>query len=454
MKIIIFGVGQIYKEKKRYISNNDEVIGFLDNNKELWGSKIDGVEIYSPDKVFGLSFDKIVLMSDYALEMRTQLLDLNCNSKKIMHYLEYIGEQCNESTVLLLQSEKRMIDKKSCLIITTDLEYNGGSIAAVYAALALNKRGYETVIAAPGCDLAFADEVKSQGIDIIIYPNLGHAKGLPWVDDFQYVIVNTLQMSCCAIEISRKRKVVLWIHEPHNLYKAMSYWKQDIQEGIQGKNVKVYVVSQAAKYNFQRNFAIDSLEILPYGIPDKYVASKSKDGDFIFAMIGLISEQKGQDIFIEAIENLGIQENITFLIIGRNLEDAYGQSIRMRVKGYPNIQLLGEVSHEEVMRYWNDIDVLVVASREDMLPIVATEAMMMGKTCILSDIAGTVKYMKDSMNSLVFETRNSYELSERMRWCVNNREALERIGASARETYNTYFSMDVFGANLEKAIVF
>lgn len=455
MEIIIFGVGQIYREKKRYISNKDHVVGFLDNNEKLWGSKIDGVRIYNPDKILELSFDKIVLMSDYALEMRTQLINLNCGREKIVHYLEYIGAQCVEEDLLFISTERKERDKERCLIITTDLEYNGGSIAAVYAALALKKKGYESVIAAPRCDLRFVEEVKNHGINVLIYPYLSHTKELSWTDDFQHVVVNTLQMSCCAIEISRRRKVVLWIHEPHNLYEVMSYWKEDIQEGILEKNIKVYAVSQMAKNNFLQNFAAASIDLLPYGIPDRYIekrVKKDKKESFTFAMIGLISEQKGQDIFIEAIERLGIQKNVSFLIIGKNLEDAYGKSIKKRLKGDSYVQVLGEISHEDVIAYWNDIDVLVVPSREDMLPIVATEAMMMGKVCLLSDVAGTVKYVEDNTNGLIFQTKNSYELSDKMRWCIENKEMLKRIGESARETYEKYFSIDVFGANLEEAI--
>lgn len=70
------------------------------------------------------------------------------------------------------------------------------------------------------------------------------------MNNFQHVLVNTLQMSCCAVEIAKLRKVNLWIHEPHNLYEVMSYWHEDIQEGIEYKNLKIHAVSSVAKLNF------------------------------------------------------------------------------------------------------------------------------------------------------------------------------------------------------------
>ena len=454
MKILLFGTGKIYKEKKKYISSSDEVVGFLDNNKELCGKLVDGVRVYNPNEIFEVYFDKIILMSDYAVEMKVQLLKLKCNRNKIMHYLEYIEAQSAGELLITFPLNIMSVSKNRCLIITTDLAYNGGSIAAVYAALALKRRGYDSVIAAPKCDTIFMKEIKKQGIGIIIYENLSHAKAneLFWIDEFQYVVVNTLQMSCCAIEIAKSRKVILWIHEPHNLYSAMRYWKDEIQEGIARRNLKIYAVSSIARNNFMQNFNVKSVDLLPYGIPDEY-SKIHKNGKLTFAMIGLVSEQKGQDIFLDAIEKLGYLKNeCTFLIIGKNLQDAYGCMIFERSQKYSDVHLVGEISHEEVMMHWQDIDILVVASREDMLPIVATEAIMLGKICIISDVVGTVNYIENYSSGLIFLKENFNDLAEKMKWCIDNKKKLDIISVSARKLYESKFSMEVFGRNLEKAI--
>lgn len=112
MKIIVFGTGQIYREKKEYISCNDEVIGFLDNNRKLWGTRIDGVSIYNPENISELYYDKIVLMSNYALEMKEQLLKLNCDKTKILHYLEYIEAQSAGEMKILFPLVQKDVSKK------------------------------------------------------------------------------------------------------------------------------------------------------------------------------------------------------------------------------------------------------------------------------------------------------------------------------------------------------
>ena len=395
-------------------------------------------------------------MSNYALEMKGQLIKLGCNRKKIMHYQEYLEAQKAGKLEIFFPVRKMNFSKKRCLIITADLEYNGGSIAAVYGALALKKKGYESALAAPKCDPVFMKEICGYGISVIIYGNLNHAKGqeLFWLDDFQYVIVNTFQMSCCGIEIAKRQKTVLWLHEPCPHYKSMVYWKDEIQEGILQGNLKVYGVSSVARDIFLMNYQLNRVKILPCGIPDEYRGEKQRENrKFTFAMIGAVSRQKGQDIFWQAIQKMGDKrDECAFQVIGRNLHDSCGQMMEAASHQCADLQLLGEVPHEEVMRLWQDIDVLVVASREETLSIVSIEALMLGKVCIVSEAAGIAKYMKDCIDGFIIPTENADRLADRMLWCINHEDMLSRIGRRARETYKACFSMEIFGNRLEKAI--
>ena len=43
-------------------------------------------------------------------------------------------------------------------------------------------------------------------------------------------------------------------------------------------------------------------------------------------------------------------------------------------------------------------------------------------------------------------------LKEKIEWVIANKEMHQKVGKKARETYEKYFTMDVFGYNLENAI--
>jgi glycosyltransferase involved in cell wall biosynthesis len=456
MKIAVFGVGQIYNLNKAYMGKDDEIIALLDNNPRLWGTKIDGITIYNPDDISNLSYDKIVLMSVHALEMKHQLWKAGCDRRKIERYIEYFKRIQSKRDLEKIHSsswcKEEKSRKKQGLIITTALDYNGGSMAAVYAAIALQKKGYEITIAAPKGVDDFIKEMEKKGIHSILYTNLSHAceEELYWTNDYRFVLVNTLQMICCAIAVAGSRKVLLWLHEPKKVYEFMNYWDEEIREGILLEKLNICAVSSIAKQNFLDRYFVKSMRLLPYGIPDERTKEViGNDRPLTFAVIGHIQYIKGQDIFLDAIENLDYKGSFpVFKIIGRNTNDEYGRMINERVKKYSNVYLLGEMTHNEIIKINQTIDVLVISSREETMSIVATEAMMLGKVCIISDSSGMASYIDTYRNGLIFSTEKSEDLAEKIMWCMDNQEKLGEIGWRARETYEAHFSMDMFGDHL------
>lgn len=457
MKIVVFGVGWIYKEYKKYILETDEITAFIDNDCRFWGTKIDGVTIHNPNDIFSLSFDKILLMSTHAPEMKRQLLKLGCKKEYIIRYVEYIDAQSAGELKIIFSKKEPLLEKKEkCLIITTYMGYNGGTLAAVYAALALQKKNYSVVIASPGGEKPFIQEMRKWGLDFIFYKNLNFPdwNELFWLKDFKYIIVNTLQMICCAIEIAKKRHVVLWLHEPSMFYKMMEYWKIEIEEGIQYSNLSICAVSTIAKENFFNCYFAPSVRLLPYGIPDEWKSVPSYQKESLaFAVVGFVEKRKGQDIFLDAVALVDSREEKSlFWMIGKNPNDEYGQVIENRARQYDNVRMIGELSRSKMRIYYSQIDIVVISSREETMSIVATEAMMLGKVCILANTIGMADYVRDGYDGLLFPTGDTKELAQKMIWCMENREELKRIGENARKTYQSKFTLEEFGKNIEKVI--
>lgn len=42
MKIVIFGIGELYRQNKKNISTEDTVVAFLDNNEKMQGKTKEG----------------------------------------------------------------------------------------------------------------------------------------------------------------------------------------------------------------------------------------------------------------------------------------------------------------------------------------------------------------------------------------------------------------------------
>lgn len=81
------------------------------------------------------------------------------------------------------------------------------------------------------------------------------------------------------------------------------------------------------------------------------------------------------------------------------------------------------------------------------MPTVAAEAMMHRVPCIISSAAGTSAYLQEKVNGMIFPSEDVGELSEKLRWSIEHREELGRMGAEAKKIFENYFSMDVFEKN-------
>lgn len=76
-KIIIFGTGRYGCEAKEFFGK-ENILFFVDNNKEIQGKQVDGIEVMAPEKIKDSIDDAVVVLaaSDfYTEQMRYQLLD-------------------------------------------------------------------------------------------------------------------------------------------------------------------------------------------------------------------------------------------------------------------------------------------------------------------------------------------------------------------------------------------
>jgi glycosyltransferase involved in cell wall biosynthesis len=389
--------------------------------------------------------------------MHKQLVANGISGERIMYWKEYFAQNSQEACTIF--SAKHLPgEKKKMLVVTNGLYYDGGSMAAVYMAMAFLKKGYQVAIAAPAADDKFIHEFVEQGIRFMIRPALPYVEhdNIGWIDEFDLVIANTLLMIQCACEMSRVKPTIWWLHECSENYEPFySYTMYQFHKYANERcfdKVRIMAVSSIAKNIFQTYFPQSEVEILPYGIPDEAAGSSLRKKDrLFFAVIGGIMVRKGQDIFIKAAEQLNCSD-AEYWIIGNSCKDDFYDKIYAETSHNPSIQLLGGMTREQMNRIYRDIDVVVCSSREETMSIVVTEGMMYGKTCIVSDHAGMAAYVDDGKNGFVFESGNAGALCAKMRWCVENRDKLDAIGQNARKTYEAYFSMEKFGERLEEVV--
>lgn len=448
MRCIVFGVGNIYRQIKEELAGKVEIVALLDNSMERNQECCDGVKIYLPSELPSIDYDYIILASIYATEMRTQLLELGYPKNRIVHYDEFMA-RLFENKIVRYSKADDDIKSEKCLIITSDLDYHGGAIVAMNTAVELMARGYHVTLAAPKGNNLFIEALIKKEIAVIIYSSLKYAKHneMEWLQEYDYLVVNTLPMILCAIEISKIRKVSLWLHEATIEYQFMSYWKKEISEGIENKNLKLYAVSKIAKDNFCNHIREWEINSMPFGIMDFDMNVTAVNEKLTIASIGAIHPIKGQDILIQAINRLDANMINTYLI-GKDADSSYRRKLDEYIRNDMHITFIPPQTQEQLREMYKDIDIIIVASRQETMSIVAIEAMLQKKVCIVSSGTGIAEYISHGDNGFVFQNEDVEELCETIKWCVEHKESLKEIGVNARKTYEEFFSMKVFGDRL------
>lgn len=457
MNIVIFGVGDYFNSRKHTIEKEVNVIGYIDNNPNVYGKYIEGVQIGRPEDILTATYDFIVIMSVFAFEMRCQLLELGVPKQKIKSYTEFYGDLEKGKLTIWFGKKKNQYGKfPKILIVFNFMRYSSAYTLNLNILDALIKEGFDVSVATVAGEKECIEEIQDKGVNVLTYGNMHFAEReeLFWIKNFDCIIVNNVYMVDCVNIISELKPVIWWLHEPENYVKATI----DLDENYNERNfekVDICAVSAKAREDYWKCDRSKEIKILPIGIKDEGLKNSEKArGKVVFAIIGYVGSIKGQDVFLDAIDRLSEKEKekAEFWIIGHIGEVGYGSQIRERAKGKNYIKILGEKSKQELIELYGRINVVVIASRTETLSLVAIEGMMHSKVCIVSDSAGIAEYISNGENGFLFKTEDIDELTNIMRTIILDKSCMANIAIKGRKTYENFFSLDSFSHRLREEI--
>lgn len=446
MRIIIFGTGLFYKNRRTNINRKD-IIAFIDNNKEVQETIVDGCLVLSVDRGIQLDYDYIVLMArnDNRINMESQLLELGVQSNKILDYYQYLN-YCKEQSITFYyrNNGQTLLPKtgQKILLLSHELSMTGAPIVLFNAALLIKKNGFTPVIMSP-YDGELRQKFIENDILVVIEKNITKANGViwNWMLTFDLIWVNTLSFSYLIDDLSSCGvPAVWWLHEGDISYEIIGMNRMPKTSRI----MDVYAVGYQAMDSFKRYLGRDEISCLLYGIPDEKPREKIH-----FMLSGTISTRKAQDVLVDAIMLLSeeTREKADFTIIGNIVEQHIYDYIVQKAQNIDNLKILDGVSHEEMLQMYENIDVIVCPSRVDPMPVVVTEGLMNSKVCIVSGQTGSAKIITDGKDGVICEV-SAESLAQKIEWVICNYENLDAMKENARKLYLEKFSMDVFEKNV------
>jgi hypothetical protein len=145
VRILVFGTGAGGVNFYKNCRDRQNVIGFLDNNPQKQGDLLFRKKIYGPQQLITLSFDKIVIASDYYQEIQKQLIEeLTISEDKItVHWpsqercsrLQFLRKRAKQLQFKLICKQTGLASKKTIreLIETTVISKHPSSVAPTNA---------------------------------------------------------------------------------------------------------------------------------------------------------------------------------------------------------------------------------------------------------------------------------------------------------------------------------
>jgi len=157
-------------------------------------------------------------------------------------------------------------------------------------------------------------------------------------------------------------------------------------------------------------------------------------------VIGRLEPQKGHKYFLEAIRLMRDKsDKAEFCIAGEgslrkeleNLCQSYGISHQVKFLGFrPDIK--------DIM---GSLDILVLPSLFEGLPLVALEASAMGKAVIVTNVDGSPEVVIHNETGLVVPAEDSKALKEAMEKLIIDDHLRQQFGEQARKRVENYFDL-------------
>ncbi|WP_017317160.1 glycosyltransferase family 4 protein [Mastigocladopsis repens] len=219
-----------------------------------------------------------------------------------------------------------------------------------------------------------------------------------------------------------------------------NFWPSD---ELAAKTAKVYQSAEKCFFVSQGNVELTVKQLAselvnakvvrnPYKVSYDVAPSWPKDNDVLkLACVARLDLYcKGQDILFEVLRSQKWKNRpIEVTLFG----DGEQRNSLRRLKdlwSLNNVKFGGYVNNVEAI--WADHHALVLPSRIEGLPLAIVEAMLCGRFCIVTDVAGNTELVEDNINGFVAIAPKAECLDEAMERAWQRRESWREI---AKEAY-------------------
>ena len=347
-------------------------------------------------------------------------------------------------------------DKGKILFVTPELTYTGTPRSLLRMCKVAVSLGYAPIVwsSRPG---PFATEYEKYNIEVQIVPETSLSKReiINRIKSCDMAVCNTIMADRYARVCSFYVPTVWYIREATNI---PDFTRNNPQRFYTLQHSRdIYCVSDYAAAAISQ-FTSNKITVVHNCVEDEsdmavpYTPGTAEKIRFV--QFGTMEYRKGYDVLLSAYlsmpEDYRKQAELYFAGGFINSGMPYCAYLFSKMKNEPNVHYLGIVRGEEnKISTLSQMDVVVVASRDESCSLVALEGAMLSKPLIVTENVGA-KYMVSAENGFIVKTADVKSLKNALMSMIDKRTELAQMGRISRQYYEKYASMDSYTDDMKK----
>ena len=166
-----------------------------------------------------------------------------------------------------------------------------------------------------------------------------------------------------------------------------------------------------------------------------------KDSKTLICFVGRLIDGKGVADLLSALEKLDRDDFLCF-IVGEGPERARLEAIAKRPKLEGKVRFFGHRNHDEAIAIMKACDIIVNPSYGEGLPTSVTEAALVGKAIIATNVGGTPEIISGEDDGFLVPPGEQGTLMTKIAYLLDHPETRERFGRNAHDEVIEKFSWD------------
>lgn len=345
---------------------------------------------------------------------------------------------------------KAGINGKKILFISPEMTYSGTPRSLLRMCRVAINLGY-SIMVWTAKDGPFINEFGKDGIpvEVVSEKRIGEKHTIDRINQFDLVICNTVVTSEYVSVCCREIPTVWYIREATN-----------IPDFIRSNPERAYVIKHSLDIYVVSDYAAEALSLYtdePVHVvhncvedeADMAVSYLSGTADKVkFVQFGTMEYRKGYDVLLAAYKAMpdSYREKAELYFAGGyiNSGTAFCSYLFREMENMKNVHYLGLVKGEEnKIQTLSQMDVVVVASRDESCSLVALEGAMLSKPLIVTENVGA-KYIVNEASGYIVKTGNVESLKIAMMQMIDSKDDLAKMGEASRTNYEKMAGMEAY----------